>query len=240
MSRLFQELDYRHTPFGPLSLRRRLEPKTGKDIFEIKLGEEFLMSSLFTASEKALANLTIKHLIKIGPVEKKFNVIVGGLGLGYTARSVLQHENVATVCVVDALQAVIDWHQSCLLPLGSKLNSDPRCTMLHGDFFALATSRQGFGKKVDAILVDIDHSPDFHLDDANTAFYQPAGLAKMACHLRPGGIFGLWSDDLPDDNFTARLADIFDQAWVEPVTFFNPLQEKNFTQSVYLATTKCQ
>ncbi|WP_404400526.1 hypothetical protein [Pelagibacterium halotolerans] len=59
MSKLFEELDYRPTAIGPLTLRRRRrrEPVTGTDVFEIKLGEEHLMSSLFTASEIALARL---------------------------------------------------------------------------------------------------------------------------------------------------------------------------------------
>ena len=53
MSLDFEELDYRPTPIGALSLRRRRELKLVVDVFEIKLGDEFLMSSLFTASEIA-------------------------------------------------------------------------------------------------------------------------------------------------------------------------------------------
>ena len=52
--------------------------------------------------------------------------------------------------------------------------------------------------------------------------------------LRPGGVFGLWSNDLPDDAFTARLAAVFADARAEEVTFHNPLQDKPFTQTVYL------
>ncbi len=233
MSKYFEELDYRPTPIGALSLRRRLELKTGEQVFEIKLGEEFLMSSMFTASEEALADLALNRF-----TSKNLDVVVGGLGLGYTARAVLRHENVGSLVVIDALEAVIDWHVSGLLPLGPELTADPRCRFEHNDFFALATSDEGFGRKLDAILVDIDHSPDFHLDDANASFYQPESLNKVANHLCPGGIFGLWSDNLPDDEFTARLGGIFDQAWAEPVTFHNPLQNRKFTQTVYLAVTE--
>ena len=62
MSALFEELDYRPTPIGALSLRRRKELRLGIDVFEIKLGDEFLMSSLFTASEIALARLGLAAL----------------------------------------------------------------------------------------------------------------------------------------------------------------------------------
>jgi len=231
----FEELDYRVTPIGALSLRRRIEPKTLQEVYEIKLGEEFLMSSLFTASEEALANLALAELVAENPDNRNLDVVVGGLGLGYTARSVLQHENVGSLVVVDALEAVIDWHQSAVLPLGLTLTGDPRCEFQQADFFAMATSEDGFGKKLDALLVDIDHSPEFHLNEANAYFYRPDGLAKMARHLNPGGIFALWSDALPDETFCECLRGVFAKVWVEPVTFFNPLMERDFTQSVYLA-----
>ena len=104
----------------------------------------------------------------------------------------------------------------------------------------MARSTEGFdpdqpGRKFDAILLDIDHSPDALLDARSESFYQPEGLAKLAAHLEPGGIFALWSDARTDTAFTERLAQVFAEAWAEPVTFFNPLQDKPFTQTVYLA-----
>src|SRR5436190_16247379 len=75
MSLDFEELDYRPTPIGAVSLRRRRELKLGVDVFEIKLGDEFLMSSLFTASEIALARLGLAELSEHG-----LDVVVGGAG----------------------------------------------------------------------------------------------------------------------------------------------------------------
>ncbi|MDP2408963.1 MAG: spermidine synthase [Pseudolabrys sp.] len=238
MSAAFEELDYRPTPFGALSLRRRRSLTTGLDIFEIKLGEDFLMSSLFTASEIALAQLGLAD--RDGD---RLDVVVGGLGLGYTAKAVLEHQTVASLVVVDALEAVIDWHRTGLVPLGSELTADPRCRFVHGDFFALAASSAGFdpdtpGRTFDAILLDIDHSPEALLDAGNAGFYSEAGLTHMATHLRPGGVFGLWSNDRPDPAFTARLADVFAAAHAEEVTFHNPLQDQPFTQTVYLGTRR--
>lgn len=237
MSALFKELDYRDTPIGALSLRRRRELTLGVDVFEIKLGDEFLMSSLFTASEIELARLGLAGLPGPG-----LDVVVGGLGLGYTAQAVLQHAAVDSLVVVDALDAVIDWHRTELLPLGAELTADPRCRFVHGDFFALAASRDGFDpdapkRRFDAILVDIDNSPEFLLDAGNAAFYQPDGLRRLSAHLKPGGVFGLWSNEQPDAGFTARLAGVFADARAESVTFHNPLQNKDFTQTVYLAHT---
>ncbi|MFZ0844559.1 MAG: spermidine synthase [Pseudolabrys sp.] len=235
MSALFEELDYRDTPIGALSLRRRRELTLGVDVFEIKLGDEFLMSSLFTASEIALARLGLAGLSG-----ERLDVVVGGLGLGYTAQAVLEHKTVSSLIVVDALAAVIDWHRQGLVPLGRELTSDARCRFVHGDFFALAASSAGFdpenpARQFDAVLVDIDHSPDALLDAGNAAFYGEVGLTRLSTHLRPGGVFGLWSNERPDDSFTARLAGVFADARAEEVTFHNPLQDRPFTQSVYLA-----
>ena len=234
MSRLFEELDYRPTPIGALSLRRRREARLGVDILEIKLGDEHLMSDLFTASEIALAELGLTACAGEG-----LDVVVGGLGLGYTAKAVLDEPRTGSLIVVEYLEAVIDWHRTGLLPLGEGLTADPRCRLVEGDFFAMARG-EGFdpdapGRIFDAILLDIDHSPDALLDPRSESFYQPEGLEKLAAHLRPGGVFGLWSDALADEAFAARLASVFSEAWAEPVTFHNPLQDKPFTQTVYLA-----
>lgn len=235
MSLYFEELGWRETPIGVVSLRRRRELRLDVDVFEIKLGDEFLMSSLFTASEIALARLGIAALT--GPGR---DIVVGGLGLGYTAHAVLEHADVTSLLVVEMLDAVIDWHRDHVLPLGASLTDDARCRFVNGDFFGLAADGEGFdsalpGRRFDAILVDIDHSPDALLDTRSSGFYRPAGLRQLATHLKPGGVFGLWSNDRPDETFTARLAAEFSEAWAEAVTFDNPLQDRPFTQTVYLA-----
>ncbi len=235
MSLYFEELGYRETPIGVVSLRRRRELRLDIDVLEIKLDDEFLMSSLFTVSEIALARLGLAALT--GPGR---DIVVGGLGLGCTANAVLEHADVSSLLVVEMLEAVIDWHREGLLPLGPGLLADPRCRFVHGDFFALAAPGEGFdsaqpGRRFDAILVDIDHSPEALLDTRSRGFYRPEGLRALATHLKPGGIFGLWSNEAPDDAFTARLAGVFTDAWAAPVTFHNPLQDRPFTQTIYLA-----
>ena len=238
MSAFFEELDYCPTPIGALSLRRRRDLKLGVDVFEIKLGDESLMTSVFTASEIALARLGLEAL-----QGDHRDIVVGGLGLGYTANAVLESAAVRSLIVVEALAPVIEWHETGLLPLGQALTNDPRCRFVHGDFFAMAASEEGFdehapARRFDAILVDIDHSPDALLDTGSESFYRPAGLRALARHLRPGGVFGLWSDARADDDFLARLRGVFAEARAEPVTFHNPLQDRPFTQTVYLAQTQ--
>lgn len=241
MSRLFEELDYRETPIGPISLRRRFHLTLKVDVFEIILGDEHLMSSLFNVSEVALAQL---GLDKIGTLtsdtEEPWDVVVGGLGLGYTAGAVLEYPRVGSLLVVELLDAVADWHEAGLVPLDPPLSSDSRCRVIRDDFFALAQSEQGFdnlnpGRQFHAILIDIDHTPDWLLDARSGHFYSKDGLRKLSRHLKQGGIMGLWSDVLPEGEFLQRLSEVFSEAWAEPVTFYNPLQDSTYTQTIYLA-----
>jgi len=235
MSARFQELDWRQTPLGELTLRRRLDPVSGKEIHEIKLNDEFLMSSMFTVAEVELARLALAEVPRT-----PLHVVVGGLGLGYTAHTVLEHPNIGSLLVVDALNEVIEWHQQGLIPGGKALAADRRCRLVHGDFFAMLRSGHGFdpatpGRLFDAIIVDIDHSPRHLLHPSNADFYQPEGLQRLAELLHPGGVFALWSNDPPDDEFTAALSSIFTEVRAEVISFPNPLQNRDSGNTVYLA-----
>ncbi len=238
MSRFFEELGFAQTPIGDISLRRRHEPRVGYDVYEIKLGDEFLMSSLVTTSEIALADLALAAC----PGDA-LDVAVGGLGLGYTAQAVLASGRVSSLIVIDALREVIDWHRDGLIPLDCQLADDPRCKLSYGDFFARAADTAGGldpetpGRRFDIILVDIDHSPDALLDASSESFYSPTGFAALRQHLKPGGIFGLWSNEAPDIAIIARLETAFTSAWAEAVDVATPLRERPFVQTVYLART---
>ncbi|SNR82083.1 Spermine/spermidine synthase [Haloechinothrix alba] len=241
MSARFQELDWRHTSMGELVLRRRWDGTVGSEVYEVKLDDEYLMSSLFTVAEEAIAHRALEELSGAG-----LDIAVGGLGLGYTALAALRDERVGSLVVVDALAEVIEWHRRGLVPAGAELAADPRCTMLHGDFFTLL--EQGSGLRpgatdngtFDAVLVDIDHSPRHLLHPDHAGFYRAEGLGRLAAHLRPGGVFTLWSNDPPDDEFTEALTGCFAEAGAEVVRFPNPLQGREATATVYLARTHPQ
>ena len=234
MSLYFEELDFRPTPMGVLSLRRRRHLTTGLDIYEIKLGDEFLMSSQFTVAEIELARLGLAALKRTD-----LDVVVGGLGLGYTAQATLEHSNVRSLIVVDALAEVIEWHQQGLLPTAKQLTGDPRCRLVNGDFFAMSHSAAGFdpdtpGRRFDAVLVDIDHSPNNLLHPRHAALYQPEGLVRLAAHLHHGGVFALWSNDPPDDAFERVLAGAFATSAAHVVTFDNSQGHRDASNTVYV------
>lgn len=239
MKPTFQELDYRPTPLGELTLRRRtILSLDGLEVYEIKLGDAFLMTSLFHEVEVALSRL---GLAALDGTPGTADVVVGGLGLGYTAVAALDHPALRSLVVVETLEAVIDWHREGVVPLGARLAGDPRCRFVHADFFALAADPAlGFepadpGRRFHAVLLDIDHSPRNLLSEQHAAFYSPEGLRLLAGHLHPGGVFGLWSDDPPDEGFLADLRGVFPQVDSQVVTFYNPLQERESASTVYVA-----
>lgn len=231
-----EELAFHKTRLGDLTLRRRPEPfLRNSDIFEVKLGDEFLMSSLFVEGERELANLGLAGL------GTDLSVVVGGLGLGYTAEAVLEHANVSELIVIDIFPEVIRWHEEGLVPVGTRLADDARCKMVSGDFFELA--RTGFEtadrtRKFDAVLLDIDHSPKHFLDDRNESFYGLEGLKLLRTQLKNDGIFALWSTDLPDETFLSTLESVFGIAEGHVVEFANPYTKSTSFNSVYVARTK--
>ena len=235
MGTRFEELGWSPTPIGEVSLRRRRDPISGEDIFEVKLGDEYLMSSLFTVAEVELARLALTRL-----EGSALDVAVGGLGLGYTAATVLDDARVRGLVVVDALEPVIEWHRRGLVPLGPRLAADPRCRFVHGDFFAMSYG-PGFDpetkdRRFDAVIVDIDHSPRQLLADDSAAFYTVEGTRQLARHLRPGGVYALWSNDPPDERYLAVLTKVFRDVSAEIVSFPNPLQDREARNTVYVAT----
>jgi hypothetical protein len=213
VSARFEELDWSETTMGVISLRRRIEPSLNVDVYEVKLGDEFLMSSLFTVAEVALARLGLAQ----------------------------DDPRIHSLVVVEALGEVIGWHQRALLPDTAELVSDPRVRLQRGDFFAMADSKVGFdpeapGRRFHAVLLDIDHTPRHVLHPSHCAFYTPAGLGKLVGHLHPGGVFALWSDDPPDPDFEAVLAEVFDRSEASVVRFPNPLTGGYSSNTVYVAS----
>lgn len=241
---VFQHLDSQQTPLGLLSLRRRTVPSLDhQEVHEVVLGDAFLMSSLFTVVEEALSDLGLAAASDDLSGEAALDVVVGGLGLGYTAQAALKFSAVRSCYVVDYLQPVIDWHQAGLVPLGKELSEDSRCHFIHGDFFQLALTGEGeehFApghpeQLFHAVLLDIDHSPTKLLHERHASFYEPAGLQKLAAKLHPGGVFGLWSDDAPDEHFLTALREVFATAEAHIVTFDNPIQDCESRSTVYVA-----
>ncbi len=220
-------VDWRETKLGTLCLRRRVLEAPREVITEITINEEFLMSSYLTLSERSLSDGALALHRGDG-----LRVMVGGLGLGYTAHQALKSERVGSVEVVEFLPEVIDWTRRGLIPLADALNDHPRLTIAEDDVYArlLAPPTAPW----DLVLIDVDHAPDAPLGASSAAFYTEPGLAKARAHLAEGGVLGLWSY-AEHSPFEVALRRVFAEVHVEPITVFNDLIGEDQTDWLFFA-----
>ncbi len=223
-------LAYEDTPLGVLCLRRReLLNEPGTLVTEVTLNHEFLMSSYHTDSERILATQALE--MNTG---KDLKVLVGGLGLGYTAAEALKSDRVSQVDVIEFLPQVKEWLEQGLIPLSETLNQDTRLSVLQGDVYRYLFENPK--KHYDLILIDVDHSPDDNLDGANALFYTVEGLKAARKHLNPGGVMAIWSY-AESSPFVDALQAVFGQVKVKPVTFNNrSINNEAFTDWLFFVT----
>ncbi len=221
-------LAYEDTPLGVLCLRRRaFLSRPGTWVTEITLNHEFLMSSYHTASERQLATQAIET-----HGGDSLRVLVGGLGLGYTAREALTSDCVASVEAVEFLPQVIDWLDRGLFPLADELKADARFSVTAGDVYERLA--QPPTQPFDLILIDVDHSPDENLADSNLGFYSEPGLRRAKAHLAPRGILGVWSY-AESSPFADALHQVFQSVTVAEVTFTNEMVDQVVTDWLFFA-----
>lgn len=222
-------LAYSESPIGHICLRRReLTASPGTIVTEITVDHMLLMSSHHTASERALSS---RALLRHGG-QSDLRVLVGGLGLGYTAKEALDSAAVTRVDVIEYLPQVIDWVESGLVPLSDELNGDARYSVAKGDVYAMLAEPPK--AKYDLILIDVDHAPEEPLAEANAAFYEEAGLRAAKEHLNPGGLLGVWSY-AESSPFATSLRSVFADTEIEPVVFDNVLTGEVETNWLFLA-----
>jgi spermidine synthase len=178
----WERLGEAKTPDGaPLQLMRR------DTEYVILVDGQSLMTNRMHGSEDALATLTCAHLRKAqAPC-----VLIGGLGMGFTLRAALDLlPKSATVVVSELMPAVVEWNRGPLAPLAGHPLDDPRVTIdLRNVRATLGASTDRF----DAVLLDVDHSPEEFFTSANAALYGDTGLFAVRTALKFGGVLGVWS-----------------------------------------------
>ena len=224
----FKILAYEETELGTLCLRRRQtlrEPRIW--VTEVTLNHEFLMSSFHTDSERALATCAIERVSG-----ERLSVLVGGLGLGYTAHAALESPRVGSVEVTELLPQVIDWMQQGLIPLSETLQSDVRLEVKHGDVY-LQLLGEAAPPRWDAILIDVDHSPDDQLSQSDHGFYSRHGLASAAKHLNAGGVIALWSYE-GNQTLENAMRDVYQSVEILPIKYYNQHVDESFTDWLFV------
>lgn len=162
----------------------------------VRVDGKILMSSRLHGSEQALARESLARL------PAPADVLVGGLGLGYTLRALLDRVSErCQVTVAELVPELVDWNREQLASLHAHALDDPRCRVVVGDVRELLRrSRAAF----DLILLDVDNGPVAVAHSGNQELYSPSGLAHCRTALRPGGMLAIWSAG-PSPSFEQRL-----------------------------------
>ncbi len=159
---------------------------------------QVLMGTDDTGSERALGHLAARRLRHV----PRPRILVGGLGMGFTLRALLDGlPEGARVVVAELLRSVVRWNRTRFARLSGHPLDDPRVRLHIGDVTTLLCRRAAW----DAIVLDVDNGPAWMVQRRNQALYGRRGLARLLASLRPGGFLALWSvgRDLP---FERRLA----------------------------------
>ena len=205
-------LAHAETPIGTLYLERRMVPGRREWVYEIQISGQLLMSSKDNHSERQLSTTTLE----LHEGEGDLRVLVGGLGLGYTAQAALVDPRVTAVRVVEKMDFVTNWLREGRLPLSEELTAEDRLEIVKGDVYAdllgPATT------KYDLILVDVDHSPEDRLADGPGHFYTAEGQRRVARHLAPGGLLAVWSA-WDNDAFAEVLSNQYPRSCRRDVTW---------------------
>lgn len=161
---------------GP-TLRRRDD-----GALELRVNGVFVMDDVETSSEQALA----RTVIDLGARE----ILVGGLGLGYTLRALLASAQVTRVLVAELHPEIVGWMRDGTIP-GADLLADERTQVVVGDVRDVVAAQSP--ASLDAIVLDVDNGPDFLVHDDNAGVYQGDFVEVCASRLRPGGHLCVWS-----------------------------------------------
>jgi len=160
--------------------------------FYLKYNGFELMSTALTFSEEMLAEVGCKKLYEGKSTRPKHpKILIGGLGLGFTLKRTLELVGKpATVEVAELMPPLIEWNRTFLVEHNGPLLEDPRTKITQGDLFDIISSKNK--GSYDALLLDIDNTPDDLITAGNSRLYFPGFLAKIRSALTPDGCVAYW------------------------------------------------
>ena len=189
------------TSTGEWQLQRRPAPSgAGQGVwhYEIICNGVFLMASYNRESDRQLGTLALERV-----EGDALRVLIGGLGIGFTAQAVLEDARVDQLDVVEVEPVIAAWHRTYCASLCGRPLEDPRTHLIEQDLFDVPLAPRSW----DAILLDTDNGPDWLARDANARLYRAPMLERFLSALTRRGVLAFWSA-APAPEFSERLADL--------------------------------
>jgi spermidine synthase len=202
----FVEVARAESEHGELVLRERRE-NGAPAILELRANGVFVMDTAEHASERALATAALAL------VEEPRDVLVGGMGLGFTMHEVLADSRVQRCTVVEIEEALVGWMRDGTIPHGPTMLADERANPVIADVsVALPESDES---SYDLVLLDVDNGPSFLVHESNARIYEKDFLQEVRRILRPGGALVIWSMDAAPQ-LQVVMAATFDETDAQP------------------------
>lgn len=174
---------------GEVVLRRRAV----SGVLELIVDGVFAMDTVDVSTEVALAEAALaRH-------PRPSRVLVGGLGLGFTTRTVLADPRVDHVDVVEIAEPLVRWARAGDVAELAGLEGSRRCRLDVADIRDVLAGRFGPVGEWDLVLLDVDNGPDFLIRAANADLYGSQLLAAALGRVAPDGELIVWSSHVAPD-----------------------------------------
>lgn len=216
-------VDSARTRNGDLQLRAF--EASGEVHHELVFNGHFLMATYNAPSARAL----VKAIVDRVGGRRSLNMLVGGLGMGYSLREALACPATRSVCVVEVEPRIVTWNRTHLG--NADILDDPRTEVVVGDLYDYV---QGNPKSYDGIAIDIDNGPDWVVRSENRRVYSLSMLETLRTRLRGGGLLAIWGHAAVR-SYERALLEVFESTEVLEATDHDPSTGKGIEAVIYLA-----
>lgn len=184
------------------------------DHYEIISGGVFLMSTRGGEGERVMVRLALSYL----QYRRVVDVLIGGLGVGYSIMEALEDKRVANIDVVELEEAVIRWNEQYFGNYNENVVNDEKVRIICDDLLEYIGRLNE--EKYELVVLDVDNGPDWLVREENRGIYQLSGISMLERVISPGGLLVVWSAT-QNSKFLNNLSSLFYDSFIKPLNFYD-------------------